>query len=71
MPSTFIFGCPKLKLSFCGIPFLKSIVNGDVVLDKLRERYKSFIPSKDVESYTLKGKLLTGVLLGSLGFQDF
>ena len=54
MPSTFIFGCLKLKLSFCGIPFLKSIVNGDVVLDKLRESYKSFNPSKYAESCTLK-----------------
>ena len=32
------------------IPFPKSIVNGDVVLDKLRQRYKSFFPSKYAES---------------------
>ena len=50
MPSTFIFGCLKLKLSFCGIPFPKSIVNGDVVLDKLHKKYKSFAPCKYAES---------------------
>ena len=54
MPSTFIFGCLKLKLNFCGIPFPKSIVNGDVVVDKLRRRYKSFFPIKYAESWTLK-----------------
>ena len=54
MPSSFIFGCLKLKLSFCGIPLPKSIVNGDIVLDKLRQRYKSFFPSKYVESSTVK-----------------
>ena len=54
MPSTFIFGCLKLKLSFCAIPFPKSIVNGDVLLDKLRQRYKLFFSSKYAESKTLK-----------------
>ena len=52
MPSSFIFDCLQLKLSFCGISFPKSIVNGDLVLDKLRQRYKSFFPSQYSESLT-------------------
>ena len=54
MPFSFFFGCLKLNLSFCGIPFPKSIVNGGLVLDKLRQRYKFSFSSKYGESYTLK-----------------
>ena len=54
MPCTFIFVCLKSKLSFCGIPFPKSIVNGGVVLEKLRQRYKSFFPSKNAENLRVK-----------------
>ena len=50
MLSTLIFGCLKLKLSFCGIPLPKSIDNGDVVPEKLRQSYKFFFPSKYAES---------------------
>ena len=54
MPSMFIFGCPELKKRFCEIPFPKSIVYSDAVLDNLRQRYKSIFPSKYSESQTLK-----------------
>ena len=54
MPSTFVFGCLKLKRRFCEIPFRKSIVYSDVVLDKLRERYKSRLPSINAESCALR-----------------
>ena len=50
MPSTFIFGCLKLKMRFCEIAFPKSIVNGDVLLDKLRQSYKFSFPDKYAES---------------------
>ena len=35
MPSTFIFGYLKLKIRFCEIPFSKSRVYSNEVLDKL------------------------------------
>ena len=50
MPSTFIFDCLKSKMRFREIPFPKSIVYSDVNLDKLRQRFKSFIPSINTES---------------------
>ena len=50
MPSTFIFGGLKLKVRFYEIPFPKSIVYSDVVLDKLRQRYKSFFPKGELYS---------------------
>ena len=40
------FCCLKLKMRFGEIPSPKSIVNGDLVLDKLRQRYKSFFRNK-------------------------
>ena len=46
------------------MPFAKSIVNGHVLLDKLRHRNKLLFPSKYAESLTLK------VPLESLSFQD-
>ena len=46
MLSTFIFGCLKLKMRFCGTPLPKSIVYGDVVLDKQRQSLSfSFLPN--------------------------
>ena len=45
MPSTFIFGHLKLKLSFCGVPFPKSIVNGDVVINYDESISLSFLAS--------------------------
>ena len=54
MPSTFLLGCLGLKMIFCVIPFPKNIVYSDVVLDKLRQRYKSSFPSKNEENWTLK-----------------
>ena len=51
MPSTFIFGCLKLKMRFNEIPFPKSIVYCDEVLDKQEKgRYGSFIPNNNAES---------------------
>ena len=47
MPSTLIFGCLKLKMRFCEIPFARSIVYSDIGLDKLWQSYKSFFPSKN------------------------
>ena len=54
MPSALIFGCLKLKMRFCEIPFPKSIIYSDVVLDKLRQTDESFIPISAAESRTLK-----------------
>ena len=44
------FWLPKILERFCEIPLLKSIVYSDVMLDKLRQKYKSFFPSKNAES---------------------
>ena len=38
------FGCLELKWRSCEIPFPKSIVYSDVVLDKLGQGYESFFP---------------------------
>ena len=54
MPSTFIFGCLKLKMRFLEIPFPKSIVYSDLALDKLRQRYESFFSIKNAETLTMK-----------------
>ena len=54
MPSTFIFGCLELEKRFCEISFPKNVVYSDVVLDKLGQSNKSFFPSKNAESVTLK-----------------
>ena len=54
MPSTFIFGCLKLKTRFCEIPFPKSIIYSDVVLSKLGHSYESSFPSQNSESWTPK-----------------
>ena len=55
MPSTFIFGCLKVKIRFHKIPFPKTKVYSDVVLDNLRQKYKSFFfPSKNTKTKTLK-----------------
>ena len=40
-------------MRFCKIPFPKSITYSGVVLDKLRQRYKSFFPRKNPEKYIL------------------
>ena len=45
MPSTFIFGCPKLEMRFYEIPFPKCTAYTEVVLDILRRRYNRFFPS--------------------------
>ena len=50
MPSKSIFDCIKLKMRFCEIPFPKSIVYSDVVLDKQQQRYESFFPSINAET---------------------
>ena len=39
---------------FCWFPFPKKNVYSDAVLDKLRQRYKSFLPEKDAERKNLK-----------------
>ena len=54
MPSMFIFRCLKLKRRSCKIPFPKSIVYNDVLLEKLGQSCKSFFPSKNAERETLK-----------------
>ena len=43
------FWLPKIEMKFCEIPFPKSIVYSDVVLDKLWQWYKSLFPSKNAE----------------------
>ena len=55
MPSIFIFGRLELKKRSCEIPFLKSIVYSDVVLDKLGLMYTSkiFFLAKNLESQTM------------------
>ena len=53
MLSTFFFGCLELKRRFSEIPFPKSIVLSDLVLDKLRHRYKSFSRSLDEDNSTV------------------
>ena len=35
MPPTFFFGCQQLKRKSCEIPFPKSVVYSDVLLEKL------------------------------------
>ena len=47
MPSTFIFGCLELKRRSCEIPFSKTIVYSDALLEKLGEIYKSIFPSRN------------------------
>ena len=54
MPSTFIFGCLKIKLGLCEIPFPKGMFYSYVVLDKLQQRYQVVFPSQNPENYTLK-----------------
>ena len=54
MTSTFIFGFLESKKRSREIPFSKSRVYSDVVLDKLGGMYKSFFRSKIAEIYTLK-----------------
>ena len=51
MPFMFIFGCLELKRRFCEIPFPKSIVYTDVVLDKRGKNYKFLFLSKNAKSY--------------------
>ena len=48
---TFVFGRLEIKRRSCEIPFPKSVVYNDAVLNKLEESYKSFFPSKMAESY--------------------
>ena len=62
MPSTFIFGCLKLKMRFCETPFPKSIVYSNLVLGKLRRAF----PSKYAEGYALK--VADGLSLWALKF---
>ena len=50
MPSKFIFDRLKIKKRFCDIPFPKTLVYSDVVLDKLGQSYKAFFLSKNAES---------------------
>ena len=47
MPFTLIFGCLELKKRSCQLPFPKSIVCSDVVLDNQGQNYKSFFPGKN------------------------
>ena len=54
MPSTFIFGGLESKKRSWEIPFPKSTVCSDVMLDKVGLSYKSFFPSKNADSLTLK-----------------
>ena len=49
MASTFIFGWLELKMTFCEIPFPKSIVYSAVVMDKLPQNNKSFFPTINVK----------------------
>ena len=54
MQSTFILACLELKRRSCYIPFPKSIVYSDVVLEKVGQSNKSLFPRKNAESQTLK-----------------
>ena len=65
MPSTFIFGCLELKRRTCEIPFPKSIVYSDVVLDKgvvsqLRKQIKCSLTPK-IFSHVTHATLVLGV----------
>ena len=48
MPSKFMFCCLELNRSR-EIPFQKSIVYRNVLLDNLGQRYKFFLPRKNAE----------------------
>ena len=65
MPSTFIFGCLELKRRSCKIPFPKSIVYSDLVLDKLGQSCMSFLPRKN-ELCKLLVKLRQETKIGKL-----